>query len=75
MNPEDEDDVVPDQHAAFGIKAATSAKREAVWKDLRLEELVRGGPEDEGVRNVGEVLRVRRAGGAVGGSVGGGLRS
>jgi len=43
-NPEDEDDVVPDQHAAFGITRATQAKREAAWKDLGLEELVGKGP-------------------------------
>ncbi|MCJ1224304.1 hypothetical protein MMC12_000949 [Toensbergia leucococca] len=47
-NPEDEDDVVPDQHAAFGIQRATQAKRESAWKDLGLEELVRKGPEKEG---------------------------
>lgn len=44
-NPEDEDDVVPDQHAAFGITRATQAKRESAWKDLGLEELIRKGPE------------------------------
>ncbi|MCJ1247378.1 hypothetical protein MMC30_004592 [Trapelia coarctata] len=44
LNPEDEDDVVPDQHAAFGIQRATQAKREAAWKDLGLEELMKKGP-------------------------------
>ncbi|KAI9876646.1 MAG: hypothetical protein M1830_006025 [Pleopsidium flavum] len=44
INPEDEDDVVPDQHAAFGIQRATQAKREPAWKDLGLEELVKKGP-------------------------------
>ncbi|KAK0507651.1 hypothetical protein JMJ35_009540 [Cladonia borealis] len=44
-NPEDEDDVVPDQHAAFGITRATQAKREAAWRDLGLEELVDRGPK------------------------------
>ncbi|EEY20429.1 conserved hypothetical protein [Verticillium alfalfae VaMs.102] len=29
VNPEDEDDVVPDQHAAFGITKATQAKKKA----------------------------------------------
>lgn len=48
-NPEDEDDVVPDQHAAFGITRATQARREAAWKDLGLEELMRRGPVKEGV--------------------------
>lgn len=39
-NPEDEDDVVPDQHAAFGITRAMERRREAVWRDLGLEGLV-----------------------------------
>ncbi|KAF5856899.1 hypothetical protein ETB97_006551 [Aspergillus alliaceus] len=39
-NPEDEDDVVPDQHAAFGISRAMERRREAVWRDLGLEGLV-----------------------------------
>jgi len=47
-NPEDEDDVVPDQHAAFGITRATQARKEAAWKDLGLEELMRRGPVREG---------------------------
>jgi hypothetical protein len=46
LNPEDEDDVVPDQHAAFGIQRATQPKRETAWKDLGLEELVRKGPRE-----------------------------
>lgn len=49
INPEDEDDVVPDQHAAFGIKAAIKKNidggGESRWRDLRLEELVRGVAE------------------------------
>ncbi|KAI4125744.1 MAG: hypothetical protein LQ338_004108 [Usnochroma carphineum] len=45
-NPEDEDDVVPDQHAAFGIQRATQAKREVAWRDLGLEELMRRGPKE-----------------------------
>ena len=44
LNPEDEDDVVPDQHAAFGIQRATQAKKEIAWKDLGLEELMKKGP-------------------------------
>ncbi|KAL9046024.1 MAG: hypothetical protein Q9214_001039 [Letrouitia sp. 1 TL-2023] len=43
-NPEDEDDVVPDQHAAFGITRATQGKREPQWKDLGLEALMKRGP-------------------------------
>lgn len=45
LNPEDEDDVVPDQHAAFGIQKATQIKREAAWKDLGLERLLAQGPK------------------------------
>ena len=44
-NPEDEDDVVPDQHAAFGIQRATQAKREVAWRDLGLQELMERGPK------------------------------
>lgn len=44
VNPEDEDDVVPDQHAAFGIQRATQAVKEPAWKDLGLGELMRKGP-------------------------------
>ena len=39
-----------------------------MWKDLRLEELLREGPSDAG--NVGEILRARRAGGGASGSGG-----
>jgi len=42
VNPEDEDDVVPDQHAAFGITRAMDNRRQLVWRDLGLEELMRG---------------------------------
>ena len=41
-NPEDEDDVVPDQHAAFGITRAMERRRDPVWRDLGLESLVNG---------------------------------
>lgn len=44
INPEDEDDVVPDQHAAFGIQRATQKTKEAAWKDLGLGELMNKGP-------------------------------
>ncbi|KAJ4389589.1 hypothetical protein N0V93_007060 [Gnomoniopsis smithogilvyi] len=44
VNPEDEDDVVPDQHAAFGIQRATQAKREPAWRDFGLGELMGRGP-------------------------------
>lgn len=44
LNPEDEDDVVPDQHAAFGIQRATQARREIAWKDLGVEALLDKAP-------------------------------
>lgn len=44
INPEDEDDVVPDQHAAFGIAKATQKQREPAWRDLGLHELMKKGP-------------------------------
>lgn len=43
INPEDEDDVVPDQHAAFGIQRATQKSKEPAWKDLGLAELMTKG--------------------------------
>ncbi|KAL2357636.1 Apc13p protein-domain-containing protein [Cryomyces antarcticus] len=46
LNPEDEDDVVPDQHAAFGIQRATMRQREPAWKDLGLDGLMRKGLEE-----------------------------
>jgi hypothetical protein len=45
INPEDEDDVVPDQHAAFGIQRATQKPKETAWKDLGLAELMKKGPD------------------------------
>lgn len=42
VNPEDEDDVVPDQHAAFGITRAMDSRRQIAWRDLGLEELMSG---------------------------------
>lgn len=44
LNPEDEDDVVPDQHAAFGIQRATQRPREPAWRDLGLDRLMTSGP-------------------------------
>lgn len=81
-NPEDEDDVVPDQHAAFGIQRATTmaARREPAWRDLGLSALMARGPEAGAWRGVGLLRRgvgmgmgggglgVGGAGGAMGGS-------
>lgn len=47
VNPEDEDDVVPDQHAAFGITRALGTgggKKGTAWKDLGLGDLMGRGP-------------------------------
>ena len=82
-NPEDEDDVVPDQHAAFGITRAMDRSRDAVWRDLGLEALVRGrsfgqtqpatqgqGPQSQRGQPVGRSeagLRVKEAGRLMGG--------
>ncbi len=46
LNPEDEDDVVPDQHAAFGIQRATQRQREPLWRELGLDELMRKAPTE-----------------------------
>ncbi|KAF8532481.1 Apc13p protein-domain-containing protein [Trichophaea hybrida] len=43
INPEDEDDVIPDQHAAFGITQAQQKKHEPAWKDLGLNDLMAAG--------------------------------
>ena len=55
VNPEDEDDVVPDMHAAFGIEQAlgrngeanggqgTGVRVEERWRDLGMERLLDGG--------------------------------
>ncbi|KAK5698986.1 hypothetical protein LTR97_006635 [Elasticomyces elasticus] len=43
INPDEEDDVVPDGHAAFGIQRAKQNK-EPAWRDLGLEALMNGGP-------------------------------
>jgi hypothetical protein len=51
INPEDEDDVVPDQHAAFGIQRATQKVKEAAWKDLGLGDLMKKGPGMENGRS------------------------
>ncbi|KAK0635809.1 Apc13p protein-domain-containing protein [Bombardia bombarda] len=67
INPEDEDDVVPDQHAAFGIQKATQKSTEPAWKDLGLGELMRQGPSASSASGANGGL-----GGVLGGSMGGG---
>jgi hypothetical protein len=54
INPEDEDDVVPDQHAAFGIQRATQRAKEAGWRDLGLERLMEA-PVGNGSGSAGPV--------------------
>ncbi|KAI3538547.1 Apc13 domain-containing protein [Colletotrichum paranaense] len=70
INPEDEDDVVPDQHAAFGITKATQRSREAAWKDLGLSGLMNRGPPPAGGWERGQA----GAGGSAAGGSGGGKR-
>lgn len=66
VNPEDEDDVVPDQHAAFGIQKATALRREPAWRDFGLAELMAKGPEPGawGKGGAGGAARGKGAGGA-----------
>ncbi|TGZ85559.1 Apc13 domain protein [Ascodesmis nigricans] len=56
LNPEDEDDVIPDQHAAFGIVQAQQKKQEPAWKDLGLQDLLNSVPK-EGVVTVKNLPR------------------
>ncbi|EME86219.1 uncharacterized protein MYCFIDRAFT_82147 [Pseudocercospora fijiensis CIRAD86] len=44
INPDDEDDIVPDQHAAFGIQRAQQKHREPAWRHLGLESLMNEAP-------------------------------
>jgi hypothetical protein len=60
VNPEDEDDVVPDQHAAFGIQRATQTRKEPAWRDLGLDDLMRRGPSE----GSGAAATARSSGGA-----------
>ncbi|BCR88762.1 Apc13 domain protein [Aspergillus chevalieri] len=67
-NPEDEDDVVPDQHAAFGITRAMERRREAVWRDLGMEGIVAGENIGAGAgRGRGRKIRVKESGRLMGG--------
>lgn len=44
LNPEDEEDVVPAMHAAFGIQRAAAQRGKGEgWRDLGLEKLMEGG--------------------------------
>ncbi|EOA87245.1 hypothetical protein ACJQWK_10335 [Exserohilum turcicum] len=70
VNPEDEDDVVPDQHAAFGIQRATQGKKEPTWRDLGLEELLRRGPAGAERSGAAGASRVASGGGGGGGQTG-----
>jgi hypothetical protein len=60
VNPEDEDDVVPDQHAAFGIQRAQQKSKEPAWKDLGLERLLSEGPPKKTASGSGSGTRVVR---------------
>lgn len=56
INPEEDDDVIPDQqHASFGLaKSQQNKLNRSNWKDLRTKELLFQGP-DSGV-SIDEVL-------------------
>lgn len=47
INPDDDDDLIPDQQASFGVLKSQQqrAAAQATWKDLRLKELLHRGPE------------------------------
>lgn len=47
INPDDEDDIVPDQHAAFGIQRATQKIKEPAWRDLGLDQLMSAAPPNK----------------------------
>ncbi|KAI5368364.1 hypothetical protein Slin15195_G034970 [Septoria linicola] len=53
LNPDDEDDIVPDQHAAFGIQRAQQKNREPAWKDSGLQSFLSEGPP-AGSKNSGQ---------------------
>jgi hypothetical protein len=76
VNPEDEDDVVPDQHAAFGIQRATQRQREPAWRDLGLRALMARGPPaaGAGVGVSGGLARRGPGGAAAGAGAVGGAR-
>ena len=69
VNPEDEDDVVPDQHAAFGIQKATQLRREPAWRDFGLGGLMAKGPGTGAFKGIGAK---GKGGGAAGGKKPGG---
>lgn len=60
VNPEDEDGVVPDEHAMWGIKRAMQQRehqgmrREDLWRDLGMEGLLVGSSRVGGVRREGK---------------------
>ncbi len=49
INPEDEDDVVPSQHAAFGIRRATQPATQPAWKDLGLAAVMYKDPSKKNI--------------------------
>lgn len=53
VNPEEEEDIVPDQHAAFGIaKSQQIRRRQAAWKDLSVKGLLFNGPNAVSTKEV-----------------------
>ncbi|KAI5205000.1 hypothetical protein E4T39_03309 [Aureobasidium subglaciale] len=51
LNPDDEDDIVPEQHAAFGIQRATQRQQEPAWRDLGLDRILNEGPPKTQLQN------------------------
>lgn len=47
VNPDDSDNAVADQQAAFGISKVQQKDKPPAWRDLGLEELLNRGPEEE----------------------------
>lgn len=54
INPEDNDDIIPDQHASFGLAKSHQNNNRSHWKDLQTKELLFQGP-NSGV-SIDEVL-------------------
>jgi hypothetical protein len=67
LNPEDEEDVVPAMHAAFGIQRAAAARGKGEgWRDLGLEKLLEGkGGEGMNGGGGGKVGSAREGGDAL----------
>lgn len=68
LNPDNEEDLVPDQHAAFGIQRAQQKTREPAWKDLSLHALMTDPPPSSSSSGT-------KRGGGLAAATGGAVRS